>query len=135
MADLSAVTYIHLIEAVEEPRTLPAGEAITQGMVIGFDSAGKVVKANANTTQVLPKGIALTSAGAANMPVSILRDGTVDIGNIMTGVAYGALIYASDAGILSSTIVNSVAAIGSVEPAWGGGATADKVLRIYCGAR
>jgi hypothetical protein len=136
MSDLSAVTYIHLVEAVEEPRTYPAGEAVTQGQVVSINSSGKVVKARATTGPVLPKGIALTTAGAANLPVAVLRDGIVDVGNILSGLAYGALLYASDtAGVIADGSVNSLAAIGDVTPSFGGGATADKLLRIKMDAR
>ena len=135
MADLTAVTYIHLVEAVEQVRTYPAGEAITQGQVVSFNSTGKVVKARATTGPILSKGIALTTAGAANLPVAVLRDGIVDVGNILGGLAFGAFAYASDtAGVLEDGSVNSLAAIGEVIPAWGA-TTGDKLLRIKMGAR
>jgi hypothetical protein len=135
MSDITAVSTIRLVEAVEEPRTIPAAEAIAVGAVIGINSDGKAVNARATTGPILPHGMALNAAAAAGMPVSIIRDGLVDVGNILTGLAYGALVYASDtAGRLADGSVNSLAAIAEVVPVFSS-SVADKLLRVKFIAR
>lgn len=130
MADLSAVTEadVRAVYVVEQ-YTLPAGEAITAGQVVGIDANGKAVKADADTGPIMSKGIALNSA-AANMPVTILAKGLVDLGDIFTGTAVNASVYSSGtAGRLADAAVGGLAAIGTVHPAWGY-TTVDKLMRV-----
>jgi hypothetical protein len=134
MADLAAITSFRVVEATEQPRSIPCAVDITLGQVIGIGSTGKAVVARATTGPVLPKGFALSSAVAPS-PTSILRSGVVDVGNILGGLAFGALVYASDTpGLLADAPVGGLAAIGDVIPAWAG-AVACKLLHVHMGAR
>jgi hypothetical protein len=135
MSDLTAISTIRLVEAYEEPRTVPAAEAIAVGAVLGINTGGAVVAARATTGPIYPKGMAL-NASLIYGHVDVVRDALLDVGNILGGLAYGALVYASDtAGVLSDAAVNSLAAIGEVVPAHGVITTYDKLLRLKMGAR
>lgn len=130
MADLAAVTEadVRAVYVVEQ-FTLPAGADIVAGQVVGIDANGKAVLADADTGPVMSKGIALTSA-KANMPVTILAKGLVDLGDIFTGAAVNASIFSSGtAGRLADAVVGALPAIGTVHPAWGY-TTVDKLMRV-----
>lgn len=130
MADFSAVAEadVRVVYAVEQ-FTLPAGEAITAGQVVGINTDGEVVKADADTGPILPKGIALTSA-VENFPVTFLSKGLVDLGDIFSAANVNSSIYASGtAGRLADGAVGGLAAIGTVHPAWGA-TTVDKLMRV-----
>jgi hypothetical protein len=135
MSDLTQISTIRLVEAYEEPRTVPAAEAIDVGDVVSYNSGGALVAARATTGPILPKGMAL-NASLIYGHVDVVRDALLDVGNILGGLAFGALVYTSDtAGLLSDASVNSLAAIGEVVPAHGVITTYDKLLRLKIGAR
>jgi hypothetical protein len=130
MADLAAVTVgeVAAVEVIEQ-WTLPAGEAIDAGEVVGIDANGLAVLADANPA-VTCKGIAINSANQAGITITAVRRGIVDIGDVMDAMGIGDAVYISDtAGLLADAQVNGVAAIGEVVPAWGAVAV-DKLLRI-----
>jgi hypothetical protein len=132
MADLSAVTAarVSLVKAIELASG-PAGEAITAGQVVGLDASGYWVKARATTGPIIAKGIALTSASLANIAIDVCIQGWVDIGDVLTALAYGADVFYSDtAGVLSDAVVSARPRVGWVMPAHGVTTTADKLLRV-----
>lgn len=131
MADFDAPTAA-VVKAVQviEQFTAPAGEALNAGAAVGIDSNGLVVKADADTGPIYTKGIAIKNANQANMPVTVVRKGLLDLGNIFTAAAIGASVYSSGtAGRLADGAVGGLAAIGEVVPAWGY-TTVDKLLRV-----
>ena len=135
MSDQTQISTIRLVEAFEQVRTYPAAEAIDVGDVVGINSGGAVVAARASTGPILPKGIALNAAVIYGH-VDVVRNALLDVGNVLGGLAYGALVYASDtAGLLDDSNTGSLAAIGEVVPAPGVVTTYDKLLRLKIGAR
>jgi len=129
MADLAAVTAIvAVIESIEQ-ETLPAAAAITAGQVMGYDADGKWVLADSDAV-VLPQAIACND-GAIGMPVTGIKRGTIHVGHILGGLAYGALVYCSDtAGLLADAATGGLAAIAKVVPLHDNTSQADKILRV-----
>lgn len=131
MADLTKPTIAEVapVDIIEQV-TLPAGEAIDAGELVGIDANGKFVLADADTGPILTKGVAISSANQAGITITAVRKGTLDVGDIFTGTAIGASIYSSGTpGLMADAAVGGLAAIGEVVPAWGY-TTVDKLLRV-----
>lgn len=131
MADLAAVTptdvrVVKVIDLVSGP----AGEAINAGQLVGYNAAtGLWVKADADAP-IVCKGIAITTANAANIAIDVLKIGIVDVGSVLDGLNYGASIYPSGtAGLMADAAVGGQPAIGDVVPSFGT-TTPDKLLRV-----
>jgi len=131
MADLAAVTAIVRAVEIIEQETGPASEAIEAGAVVGYVAAsGAICEADADTGPILPKGIALNDATIANMTITMVKKGTLDVGSILDGLNYGAPVYASGTpGLLADAAVGGLAPIGEVVPGRGT-TTPDKLLRV-----
>lgn len=135
MADLSiTASAVGLVRADDNGLVpaAPAAVAITAGAAVYIDSTGKFALADgsaAGTAGVA--GIALGNA-AIGQAVSAVRSGLVDLGNALGGLAFGASVYLSDtdAGILGDGAGTVSVVVGKVVPAFGNGATADKLLRV-----
>lgn len=125
-ADVAAVKIIHSF-------TAPAGEAIVAGNAVGLDASGNVVLADADTGPITCFGIATNSATLANLPVTVMTDGEMDLGDQLDGLAFGAMVFPSaTAGKLGDTIVGAEPNIGYVIPSHATtNATADKLLRVH----
>lgn len=93
-----------------------AGEALTAGNVVYFNSSGKVIKASgaaSGTAKVA--GIALQTVGAGQS-VDVLKEGHLE-GLTLTALAYGAKVYLSDTSGGFDTAAGTVSVvIGSVVP-------------------
>jgi hypothetical protein len=77
-----------------------------------------------------PEGIAIKAALQANDTITIVKKGLLDIGNVLTALAYGAPVYLSDTpGLLADSDPGEAIVIGEVWPSWGA-TTADKLLRV-----
>jgi len=138
MADLSAQTVCRLVRAEEgQLETAPAGEAITIGSYVQMGTAGKWVNVNSGdgTGNVAHGGIALNAAAAANLPVTVALAGAqVDMGNIFTGMNWGASVFVGSAdGKLADATAGTNHVCGLVWPLQGETTTAEvygKGLRI-----
>lgn len=131
MADFAAVTAasVAIVEMIEG-ETLPAAAVITAGQVMGYDADGKWVLADSDAV-VLPQAIACNSASVAGMPVTGMKRGVLNVGDILTAAAYGALVYCSDtAGYLADATSGGLAAIAKVVPIHDNTTQADKALRV-----
>jgi hypothetical protein len=136
MADLTiTASAVALVESPRNPRTIPAGAAITAGMALRIDTSARAVGADgsaAGTADCI--GITVTSAASAGQPVTVAgADSVVDLGDSMDALAYNALVYLSDTGTNTGTLADAAGtvsvAIGTVVPAYGA-TTADKLLRL-----
>lgn len=130
-ADLSITATDVAPVLVIEQITLPAAEAIDAGEVVFIDTNGKAQLADQDeATEDDPAGVAITTANAAGITITVLRKGLLDLGNALGDLAYGATVYlsATPGGIYDSDPGNTIV-IGKVNPAWGY-TTADKVLRL-----
>lgn len=110
MADLAPTAAQVALVNETEPiyRTFIAAVAITAGQLCYINSSGKAALARANATGTIQNliGVALTSA-AANKPVTVVMKGSV-YGLNITGMAYGATLYASTTaggGFISDTAI------------------------------
>lgn len=121
MADFAAPTKAEVKAVyVVEQYTLPAGEAIDAGEICGIDTAGKAVLADADTGPIYAKGIAVTGANQAGIPITIVSKGLVDVGDIFTGTTPATdVFYSGTPGLMADAAVGGLAAIGEVWPAWG----------------
>lgn len=120
MADLTITAAdVRAVEWVQDSRTRVAGAAVDAGAPVYLDTSGKVQEAQADGTAAerLVIGIAVTTAAAANLPVSVAGPGAlVDLGDSMSGVAYGATLFLSNtAGAIADAAGSVSVVLGTVE--------------------
>lgn len=100
---------------------------------VRFHTDGTVTPANGtDSTESNFCGFATVESDRIGQAITVVRNGLLDIGNALSGVAFGAPIYISDTdGTLSDSAGDSTVdvIIGRVVPGWGS-ATADKLLRV-----
>lgn len=121
----SLVGVVELIEG----HTYPAAAAIDAGCSIYLDSNGKWAKADHDAGYGV-RAVATYTAAIANAPLQGMRKGVLDIGNALSGVAYGAKLYLSSTpGKIDDGITADEEEIGQCVPAWDA-TTADKLLRV-----
>lgn len=133
MSDLTITAAdVALVEAIEQ-FTAPAHEVITAGQPVYYVAAtGKVGLADEDGAAPLnePEGIAITGANQANITITVVKKGLVDLGDALAGMDYGATVYLSATpGKLADATAGHAVVVGEVVPAWGA-ATADKLLRV-----
>lgn len=122
---------VAVVESIEQV-TGPAGEEIDAGEVVYLDSSsGKFKLADqGEADQNDVEGVAIITANAANITITVLRKGLLDVGDALSGLDYGALVYLSDtAGKIYDEDPGNAIVVGQVVPAWGY-STADKLLRV-----
>ena len=131
MADLTlTVADVSPVEIFEQ-WTGPAAEAITKGEMVRLDtSSGKVTPANASdTAEYRTRGMAL-EAVAAGQSVTVVKRGVMDIGDVLTALAYDQVLYLSaNDGLIATAVTVETKIIGRIVPSWGA-TTADKLLHI-----
>lgn len=111
---------------VVEHYSAPAGESIAKGARVSLNSAGRLVNATAAGTI----GIAESPAKHGYEAVTYLKQGTVDLGDALAGLDFGADVHSSAtagafadaAGTGTEVVGDVVAGYGSLEPA--------KLLRV-----
>lgn len=108
--------------------------------VFGFEAVryaadSSVTPANATTaTEANTQGLAVIESDRVGQAVTVVRDGIVDIGEALAGLAAGDPIYLSNTdGTLATTAGTESVIFGRVEAGWAG-LTADLLLRIRKGA-
>lgn len=128
MADLAVIDRVRLIEHLGERAevSVPAGAALAPGAPTRFDTNGKAVAgsaAAAGTADIY--GINATrGVNQANITAQIVRRGKVALydaagANVLAGLAYGALVYASNtAGRLADAAGTVSVVVGRVVPFW-----------------
>lgn len=132
MANISVTTAdkIEIVESVMQ-HTAPAGEAISAGAPVRFDTNGKFVNGNGtDATESNIYGIA-TKTVAAGEPLTAVRKGKLD--GFTFSQAYGAKIYVSDTDGRLGDAAGTVSVIaGRVLPGWATtlGTAADKILGV-----
>lgn len=130
-ANLSiTATDVAAVEVIEQ-MTAPAAEAIDAGEAVFIDTNGKFQLADQDeATEDDPAGVAISTANAAGITITVVRKGIVDLGDALSSLAYGASVYlsATPGGIYDSDPGNTIL-IGKVVPGWGY-TTADKLLRV-----
>lgn len=114
--------------------TGPAGAAITAGQVVRLDAtSAKWVLASAVTGGAdigSIKGVAVNSANAANITITVVRKGLVDLGDALDGLNFDAAVYLSDTeGTLADSAGTVSTVIGRVAPGFGA-TTPDKLLYV-----
>lgn len=119
---------------VIEQHTGPAGEAIDAGEMVRLDtSTGMFTLSNATTAaEGRAFGMAIDSASLANITITVVKKGLVDVGDALDAESYDEEISLSDTdGKLDDGAGTPTTAvpIGRVMPSWGA-TTADKILLI-----
>lgn len=131
MANLT-VTTVHIVRIFEMEPDGPVNEVVAVGAPVRVDSStGKYTNGNGTTTtENAIKGICCNPGDYANKTVTVMKRGILDIGNALSGVSYGAAIYASDTdGTLADSAGTVSTILGYCIPAWGN-TTADKLLLV-----
>lgn len=134
MADLAAITSVRIVEWVDK-FDAPSNEVFGVGEAMRFDTSGNVTPANGTTsTEANFQGIGTIESDRVGKAITVVRDGLLDVGEILAGMAYGAAVYLSDTdGLLADAAGTVSVIVGRVEPGWGG-TTSDKLLRVRKGA-
>ncbi len=127
MADLT-ITECRQVEVIQQ-FTGPAVEAIAVGQRCRFDATtGKIALGNGTNAGEAVRGGISTHAAAIGETVTVINQGTVDIGEALVGMNFGALVYVSDTDGTFADATGTVSVVaGMVIPLWGS-PTADRVL-------
>lgn len=132
MGDLSiTATDVSPVEVIEQ-FTGPAAEAINAGTYVRYNvTYGTIEKGKGTETAECRKGgIAITTANAANITITAVRKGVLELGDALGDLAYDADVFLSNTDGVLATSAGSVSTIvGTVVPVWGS-TTADKALRV-----
>lgn len=109
-----------------------SGEAFNAGEAVRLDTTtGKLVAANGTTAaEARCIGIALTTANGANVAVTVLRKGIVDLGGALDALTYDDDVFLSDTdGTLGDTAGTVSLIVGTVVPGFAS-TTPDRLLRV-----
>lgn len=130
MTDLT-ITKCRQVEVIQQ-FTGPAGEAIAVGQRCRFDATtGQIALGNGTTAAEARRGGIATHAAAIGEAVTIINQGTVDIGEALAALSFGALVYVSDTDGAFADSAGTVSTVaGMVVPGWGS-TTADRVLWLH----
>lgn len=115
-----------------EQFTGPAAEAINAGQYVRFNTTnGKIELGNGSTAaEAREGGIAVETANVANVTITAIRKGWIDLGDALDSLNYDQDVYLSDTdGTLDDTAGTVTRTVGTVVPGWGA-TTADKLLRV-----
>lgn len=132
MADLSAVTTIAPV-SIYKQRVGPAAEAITAGQHVRMNVlTGTVELGNSSSAAEARWGGMALSDAITNEGVNVVTEGILDVGNILSALAYDADIYiGSTDGLLANAAAGSSGSpIGRVVAGFGT-TTADKLLEVW----
>lgn len=130
MADL-VIESVRIVEWLDK-FDAPSNEVFAVGEAVRFHTDGTVTPANGTSAgEAGFQGIATIASDRVGQAITVVRDGLLDVGEALAGLAPGAAIYMSDTdGVLESTTAATVdVIIGRVEPGWGG-LTSDLLLRV-----
>lgn len=101
---------------------------------VRYDTDGTVTPANGtDTTENNICGFATVESDRVGQAITVVRDGLLDIGDALSGVAIGAPLYVSDTdGQIATSAGSASMILGRCVPGWGS-LTADKLLRVRKG--
>lgn len=131
MADLT-ITDVHIVESYDQ-FDAPSNE-VFDFEAVRYHTDGTVTPANGTTTtEANFMGIATVKSTRVGQAVTVVRAGILDIGNALSGVAIGAVVYLSDTdGLLADGAGTVSTIVGRCIPAWGN-TTSDKLLLVRKG--
>jgi len=132
MADLTITAADVAVVEVIEQFTGPAAEAINAGQYVRYNTTnGKIELGNATTAaEARSGGIAVVTANAANVTITVLRKGILDVGEALAALTFDDDVYLSDTdGTLADAAGTVSKIVATVVPAWGY-TTADRLLRV-----
>jgi hypothetical protein len=134
MPDL-VITSVRIVEWIDK-HDAPSNEVFAVGEAMRFSSTGAVTPANGTTTtEANFQGIATIESDRIGKTINVVRDGILDVGEALAGLAPGDAIYLSDTdGTLATTAGTVSVVVGRVEPGNANGTTADLLLRVRKGA-
>jgi hypothetical protein len=112
--------------------TLPSGGSVVAGQAVRAGAGGEWEPADASAAATLTgAAIAARSAEYAGAAVTCVKRGYLDVGDALAGLAFGATVYFSNAGMLSDTPGTVSKPAGAVVPALGDVAlSAQKLLFV-----
>jgi hypothetical protein len=134
MPDL-VITSVRIVEWIDK-HDAPSNEVFAVGEAMRFSSTGAVTPSNGTTTtEANFQGIATIESDRIGKTINVVRDGILDVGEALAGLAPGDAIYLSDTdGTLATTAGTVSVVVGRVEPGNANGTTADLLLRVRKGA-
>jgi hypothetical protein len=135
MADIGTVAAAEVAPVqVIEQFTAPAGEAITAGQAVHVDATtGKLVKAmgDAADSHAGNRGIAITGANQANIAITAVSKGIIDMGTALSLINYGQAMFLSNTSGVLGTAAGSVSVpVGHVVSNFAAGTAPDRLLYV-----
>lgn len=135
MADVGTIAGAEVAPVqIIEQFTAPAGEVISPGTVVRLDAAtGKFVAAAGTVaaSSMGVVGVAMGSANAANITITAMRKGIMDLGTALSPVNYGQTIYLSNTLGVMGTAAGSVSVtVGNVVSNFAAGTAPDRLLHV-----
>lgn len=129
MTDL-VITSVRIVESTLQ-ETTPASEIFAVGEIVRYDTDGLLTPGNGTAAgEADIEGVAVKACTYVNEAVTIVRKGYLDVGDALSALAPGALVYASDTdGQLADAAGTVPVVVGQVTVAWGN-TTADKLLYV-----
>lgn len=129
---ITDATKVHIVEVYQQ-ETLPAGVDITAGQICRPDANGKWILADATVGGAntgTRRGFATRSA-KAGMALTCVRKGLVDPETAVAALAFEAAVFLSNTpGGMDSAAGAVSVTLGTVQPGWASGVTADKLLLL-----
>lgn len=104
-------------------QSFPANAAFGAATYVTINAAGRAVAGGGAGGY-----LAIKAAKNAGDAVTAIRDGIVDVGDGLSGLAYGASVYSTPAGALDDAATGNTR-VGSVAPGYGH-TSGDKLLRV-----
>jgi len=133
--DLTITAADVAVVEVFEQVTGPAAAAINAGQVVYLVAANgmfNLADGNGGAPLTDPEGVAVQTANQANITITVVRAGVLDVGDALAGMNYGDTVWLSyTAGAMADTDPGASIVVGEVIPGWAYG-TADKLLRVDC---
>ncbi len=131
MPDL-VITEAHIVDWTDK-FDAPSNEVFAFEAV-RFHTDGTVTPANGTAAgEANFQGFAVVESQRVGQAITVIREGIVDIGNALDGLAFGDPIYLSDTDGTLATTAGTVSVIaGRVIPGWGA-LTSDRLLHVKRG--
>lgn len=133
MADL-VISDVHIVDWIDK-FDAPSDE-VFDFEAVRYAADGRVTPANGSGAgEATFEGIAVNKSTRIGEAITVVRDGLLDVGNALSALAIGALVYLSNTdGTLADAAGTVSVVVGKVVPAWGNPPSgADKLLRVRKG--
>ena len=119
------------VEVIEQKIGV-SGEPINAGQPVRRDpTSGRWMLARATTaTNARERGVSITTCTLANMPITVIAQGLIDLGDALSALNYGVDVFLSDTPGTLADAAGTVSAITGTVEAGHAASPPDKLLRV-----